>query len=170
MPGSDVVLQGSWQKTATPIGPVEAIYKTEHYRQNENGTYELTETDFPLYGEFGKTVLAVSKDYDGYSVNNEKSTMSGVVVEPTTENGEVKYLVLTVYYDKDDPTPPADPEDPTKPEEKPAAPDKENPDTGANNPQTGDSSNIVLWIAVMLAAGIAMTGIVLYSRKKKYSK
>ena len=36
-------------------------------------------------------------------------------------------------------------------------------------PQTGAGSNVALWIAVMLAAGTALTGTVLYSRKRKYS-
>lgn len=46
------------------------------------------------------------------------------------------------------------------------------PATGDNtqSPQTGDNSNITLWIAVMLAAGTALTGTVLYSRKRKYSR
>ena len=34
------------------------------------------------------------------------------------------------------------------------------------SPQTGDSSNIALWITIMLAAGAASTGTILYSRKK----
>ena len=38
------------------------------------------------------------------------------------------------------------------------------------SPQTGDESNIALWIAVMLAAGTALTGTVLYNRKRKYSR
>lgn len=42
------------------------------------------------------------------------------------------------------------------------------PDT--DSPQTGDNSNMALWIAVMLAAGTALTGTILYSRKRKYSK
>ena len=45
------------------------------------------------------------------------------------------------------------------------------PATGnSTSPETGDNSNIVLWIAFMLAAGITLTGAVLYSRKKKYSR
>ena len=43
-------------------------------------------------------------------------------------------------------------------------------DTDTSSPQTGDNSNIALWIAVMLAAGAALTGTVLYSRKRKYSR
>ena len=38
------------------------------------------------------------------------------------------------------------------------------------SPQTGDDSNIALWIAVLLAAGAALTGTAVYSRKRKYSK
>ena len=44
------------------------------------------------------------------------------------------------------------------------------PATGDKSPQTGDDSNVMLWIAVMLAAGIALTGTVLYNRKRKYSR
>lgn len=43
-------------------------------------------------------------------------------------------------------------------------------DTDTSSPQTGDDSNIALWIAVMLAAGAALTGTAVYSRKRKYSR
>ena len=36
--------------------------------------------------------------------------------------------------------------------------------------QTGDDSNMAIWVAVMLAAGTALTGTIIYNRKKKYSK
>lgn len=39
-----------------------------------------------------------------------------------------------------------------------------------NAAQTGDDSNISLWIVVMLAAGAALTGTVLYGRKKSFGK
>lgn len=39
-----------------------------------------------------------------------------------------------------------------------------------SSPQTGDDSNIALWIAVMLAAGAALTGTVVYSRRRKCSR
>ena len=38
------------------------------------------------------------------------------------------------------------------------------------SPQTGDSTNIALWFAIMLTAGTILTGTVLYSKKKKCSK
>ena len=48
------------------------------------------------------------------------------------------------------------PTDPTKPE---------NPDS----PQTGDNSNMILWIALLFVSGVGVVGTTIYSRKKKYS-
>lgn len=64
---------------------------------------------------------------------------------------------------------PTDPSD-----EKPEADtptDTDTPTSGkqtsdTKTPETGDSSNIALWITIMLAAGAALTGTILYSRKK----
>ena len=60
-------------------------------------------------------------------------------------------------------------EDPSEP---PTDTDKPSGDqTGdTTSPETGDDSNIALWIAVMLAAGAALTGTAVYSRKRKYSR
>lgn len=69
-----------------------------------------------------------------------------------------------------------EPSEPSKPGETPSEPptdtDKPSGDqTGdTTSPVTGDDSNIALWIAVMLAAGAALTGTAVYSRKRKYSK
>ena len=60
------------------------------------------------------------------------------------------------------------------PNYKPTESDNGNSDSSATgettSPETGDNSNVMLWIAVMLAAGTALTGTVLYSRKRKYSR
>ena len=50
----------------------------------------------------------------------------------------------------------------------PQEPDKNRGDT--TNPQTGDSSNAVLWIALLFASGAGLFGAAVYSRKRKYSK
>lgn len=44
------------------------------------------------------------------------------------------------------------------------------PTGDTTSPVTGDDSNIALWIGVLLAAGAALTGTAVYSRKRKYSK
>ena len=50
-------------------------------------------------------------------------------------------------------------------------PSKDNPSTGeTNSPQTGDSSNVTLWIVLMLAAGAVLTSTAVYSRKRKYNR
>ena len=67
-----------------------------------------------------------------------------------------------------------DPSEPPTDTDKPSGDqtgDKDNSSTGTTgSPQTGDNSNIALWIAVLLAAGVALTGTAAYSRKRKYSK
>ena len=37
------------------------------------------------------------------------------------------------------------------------------------SPETGDNSNIALWMTTMLAVGAGLTGTVVYGRKKKYN-
>lgn len=56
-------------------------------------------------------------------------------------------------------------EDPSEP---PTDTDKPSGDQTGNitSPETGDDSNIALWIAAMFAAGAALTGTAVYSRKR----
>ena len=65
-----------------------------------------------------------------------------------------------------------DPTKPNKPDDtgKPAVTTKPDGKTDSTNPQTGDNSNLALWIAVMLSAGAVLTGTSIYSRKKKYNR
>ncbi len=44
------------------------------------------------------------------------------------------------------------------------------PGTSDKSPQTGDTSNIALWIALLFVVGGAVTGTTVVSRKKKYNK
>lgn len=105
---------------------------------------------------------------DSYAAHTEGQ---GAVTTPATENekGVMTYSCSVcgkVMRTEEIPAvkPPADPEEPddTKPgtekPEKPSDPD---------SPQTGDSSNMMVWIAVMLMAGAGMTVSTVYSRKRK---
>ena len=49
-------------------------------------------------------------------------------------------------------------------EKKPAS---TKPGTSDKSPQTGDTSNLALWIALLLASGGAVTVTTIYGRKKK---
>ena len=51
-------------------------------------------------------------------------------------------------------------------EKKPAS---TKPGTSDKSPQTGDTSNLTLWIALLLASAGAVTATTLYGRKKKHS-
>ena len=55
---------------------------------------------------------------------------------------------------------------------KPTDPTESNPNTGALDdvPQTGDNSNMILWIVLLLASGFGVTGAVVYSKRKRYEK
>ena len=55
---------------------------------------------------------------------------------------------------------------------KPTDPTESNPNTGALDdvPQTGDNSNMILWIGLLLASGLSVTGTAVYSKRKKYVK
>ncbi len=67
-----------------------------------DGSYTLSATEFPLYGEIDATVTAVPKTYEHYHVNHEKSTMTGTVKMPSTgTDGTLEILTLQVYYDLD---------------------------------------------------------------------
>ena len=101
MPSSDVLLTGSWQKESVPVIPTSAVYAVEHYLQQDDGSYLAdTPADFPLYGTIGETVQAVPRNYEGYSVNKEKSILSGTVILPEQEGEHINYLTPQVYYDK----------------------------------------------------------------------
>lgn len=98
---ADVTLYAKWLKTASPVTPTAAAYRVERYQEQPDGTYQLVETEFPLYGEIGSTVSAAEKTYEHYHLNSEKSLMSGQVIMPEQENSGVKILTLAVYYDLD---------------------------------------------------------------------
>ena len=51
-------------------------------------------------------------------------------------------------------------------EKKPAS---TKPGTSDKSPQTGDTSNLTLWIALLLASAGAVTATTVYGRKKKHS-
>ena len=87
----------------------------------------------------------------------------------TTEKGEKHeecsvcgYIKASVEIPATDTT--GKPDDTKKPEDTTKPADT----TGITSPKTGDGSNFALWIMVMIAAGTALTGIVICFRKKKY--
>ncbi|MBQ8042603.1 MAG: InlB B-repeat-containing protein, partial [Clostridia bacterium] len=72
----------------------EAVYKVEHYKETQEGTYELAETE-ELVGKIGEEVTATAKEYTGYreNVESEDRIVAGTVLEDGS-------LVLKLYYDR----------------------------------------------------------------------
>ena len=68
-------------------------------------------------------------------------------------------------------TGPANPNESNEPSgpSDPSAP-PENPDDNSNNPQTGDSSNLVLPIFLLFVSGIGLAGTSICLKKRRYSK
>ena len=65
-----------------------------------------------------------------------------------------------------DPTDPTTPTDPTEPTD-PAKPEQQGKPSGqTESPQTGDSSDMALWIGLMLASCGGVLGMLFYRRKK----
>lgn len=93
----DKTVYAKWQEEEPAPGPdvpVTAAYKVEHYKQQEDGSYERASTD-SFTDEVGKDVTATPKTYDGYE---ENTTYSGRI--PTGTVKEDGSLVLKLYYDK----------------------------------------------------------------------
>lgn len=80
--------------TATWTVNTDTAYTVEHYRQNLDGKYALAETE-SLKGETDTTVAAASKDYEGFTLNEDapEAAASGTIAGDGS-------LVLKLYYDR----------------------------------------------------------------------
>ena len=126
------------------------------YSKEEKGTYG---TDVPAFTEAGNHTV-----YFKASAPNHKDTTGSF----TVTIGEQKSNETVVPTEPTEPTAPSEPDDTSKPSE-PSKPDdnKDNPDTGADNPQTGDSSNLALWFVLLFAAAGGLTATTIVIRKRK---
>ena len=103
----------------------------------------------------------------GHSYKDGKCTVCGTadpdykpVTDPTDPDEPTDPTTPTDPTDPTDPTNPTDPTDPAKPEQ-PGKPSEQ-----TESPQTGDSSNMMLWISLMLVSCGGVLGMLLYRRKK----
>lgn len=89
MPSSDVTFSGSWSPATN------TKYKVEHYLEQDNGTYQVHETE-NLTGTTDSAVRATAKTYTGYAF--DKDNANNVVSGTIAADGS---LVLKLYYGKD---------------------------------------------------------------------
>ena len=73
-------------------------------------------------------------------------------------NNPIEEIGFTNSYSAKKPVVPSETTEPTK------------PGTSDKNPQTGDTSNLTLWIVLLLVSGGAAIGTTIVSRKKKYNR
>ena len=118
-----------------------------------------------------KEIAALGHSFTWVTDKEATATEAGSKHEECTVCGYEKAAVeIPATGTTEEPSKPSKPSE--TPSELPTDTDKPSGDqTGdTTSPQTGDDSNIALWIAVLLAAGAALTGTAVYSRKRKYSK
>ena len=91
---------------------------------------------------------------------SEKPTDPTDPTDPTTPTDPTDPAGPTDPTTPTDPADPADPTDPAKPEQ------QGKPSEQTENPQTGDSSNMALWISLMMVSCGGLLGMLFYKRKK----
>ena len=91
---------------------------------------------------------------------SEKPTDPTAPTDPTTPTDPTDPAGPTDPTTPTDPADPADPTDPAKPEQ------QGKPSEQIESPQTGDSSNMALWISLMMVSCGGLLGMLFYKRKK----
>ena len=127
----------------------------------------------PVQPEGKVTVTMTAKDgYEKAKLCYMDGNANAKDVPYTTEQGNASFgMEQTGYYlflkteGSSQPTEPVDPDDPSNPTE-PIDPDDPNRPTTPTAPQTGDNSNLWLWITLLLLSGTLLVGTTVYGRKK----
>jgi len=153
--------------------------------------YEFGDMTFPLPGVYAYSITEFDEGLENYKY--DKAIFS--VVYEVTQDGDALKVVRTiskdgkdvgdiaafeftnVYEKKEDPTEPTvKPDDPTKPTEptkptdptKPTEPTTKKSDTPSKSPQTNDTSNISLWLMILVLAAGGLFAAVVAIRKRSH--
>ena len=125
----------------------------------------------------GKGAMRWKPDLSGYTdpvvAAGDSAAAEEIIGDPAgTEYQNEKYVQVRSSLEPVEPTEPTDPTDPTTPTDPteptdPAKPEQPGKPSGqTESPQTGDSSDMALWISLMLASCGGVLGMLLYRRKK----
>ena len=166
---SDAVYTATWNKNETGGGGTVTYY-TVKWNNYDNTTLE---TDYCTYGQMPK--------YDGATPvkpADDKYTYEFIgwdkEVVKVTGNAVYTAQFKAVAKEPVDPVNPTEPTKPTKPEkpQKPATPDASgNTDAEKSEvPKTADANDLMLWAALLLAAGTGLAGTALRKRKADSGK
>lgn len=125
----------------------------------------------------GKGAMRWKPDLSGYTdpvvAAGDSAAAEKIIGDPAgTEYQNEKYVQIRSSLEPVEPTEPTDPTDPTTPTDPteptdPAKPEQQGKPSGqTESPQTGDSSDMALWIGLMLASCGGVLGMLFYRRKK----
>ncbi|GAA6492537.1 hypothetical protein K280104A7_21010 [Candidatus Bariatricus faecipullorum] len=125
----------------------------------------------------GKGAMRWKPDLSGYTdpvvAAGDSAAAEEIIGDPAgTEYQNEKYVQVRSSLEPVEPTEPTDPTDPTTPTDPteptdPAKPEQPGKPSGqTESPQTGDGSDMALWIGLMLASCGGVLGMLLYRRKK----
>ena len=170
---ANVVIKVNGQEVANPVDLEAGTYTVEVNADNcevfnsnititaDTATHTQTIAMTYLPADYTKVDAAIAKanalkkdDYKDFS-GVETAVKAVVRGKNITEQSEVDKMAKAI-------------EDAIAALEKKPASTK--PGTSDKSPQTGDTNNLALWIAMLFVSGGAAIGITVVSRKKKYSK
>lgn len=125
----------------------------------------------------GKGAMRWKPDLSGYTdpvvAAGDSAAAEEIIGDPAgTEYQNEKYVQVRSSLEPVEPTEPTDPTDPTTPTDPteptdPAKPEQQGKPSGqTESPQTGDGSDMALWIGLMMASCGGVLGMLFYRRKK----
>ena len=126
----------------------------------------------------GKGAMRWKPDLSGYTdpvvAAGDSAAAEEIIGDPAgTEYQNEKYVQVRSSLEPVEPTEPTDPTDPTTPTDPteptdPAKPEQQGKPSGqTESPQTGDSSDMFLWVALLFASGGVLTVLGVTDKRKK---
>ena len=148
---------------------VEIIPEIGHEHGIHDETWKYDKTQHWQECSCGEKLNVANHTYGDWKVTKEATeTEAGSRERDCTvcEYVQTEAIPAAETGEPTDPTDPTTPTDPTEPTD-PAKPEQQGKPSGqTESPQTGDSSDMALWISLMLASCGGVLGMLLYRRKK----
>ena len=182
LPGSENKL---YQEAITATGKPDVIKPDGTTSENEKQAvtellyqyFEKNKATVPELANVTRDNLMVKTVLERIEVSRTVDPNNYQIIYEVVDKDYTLYLEFNpeteiVQPDTTDPTEPTDPTDPTTPTDPteptdPAKPEQQGKPSGqTESPQTGDSSDMALWIGLMLASCGGVLGMLFYRRKK----
>ena len=143
---------GSWQKSGTDGLSFTSNAAFADFIKVQVDGKDLDASNYTI--KEGSTIVTLNAAYLN-TLSVGKHTLSIVSANGTATT---EFTITAVQGGDDSQTGGTTPQEPGKNE------------GAVTSPQTGDSSNVMLWVSLLFASGVGLFGAAVYSRKRKYSK